>query len=112
MANGKAQKKQIKMVDYAHDKLKGVGLDKATKRKRTRKMKCNAADGHKILAHEAEWCNKTPGWIAKKIGRSEASVRKIISVFRQEGYYAKTLLRSASEIRLRKRDHTVMGPPA
>ena len=111
MANGKAQKSQVSsMVDYANDQLQGVGVGKATKRKRTRKVKCNAADVHKILAHEAEWCNKTPDWIAKKVGRSKASVRTIISSLRQEGYYPKTLGEVARSIAKKYRHGNDLPP--
>ena len=85
------------MAEYGQEQLGAVGyhanMDDATKtkRKRTSKPRCTKDDMQKMLAHEDEWSNKTPAWIATKLGRSEASVRTTLSTLRQEGFYPKTL---------------------
>ena len=98
MAQAKAQKQENNTVtDYAKKQLSAVGtrpkkeLAEEPKRKRTKKAKCNAADVIKLLEHEKEWCNKPYKWIAKRMNRTPASVRTVISALREQGHYPRTL---------------------
>ena len=103
MANAKAQaKEETTPGKYTEELLgpKSIGHYKPQpkKRKRTTKRKCSEADVHKILAHEKEWSNKDYKWIAKRINRTGASVRTVITTLREEGRYPKTLREIARNV--------------